>query len=158
MEREAQQFSTRLEFEQQLVACVARAGHTLQMFDPDFAIWNLGSSTMDAALRRFLRGHGRLQLAAHSNAQLERHAPRFLRLLADFSHAIECRLTNQSLRQLSDSFCLADGCHIVRRYHADHLRGEAVFDGPDDCKTSMDRFEAIWLESASGLHASTTGL
>jgi hypothetical protein len=158
MDRQAQPFSSRSEFQQQLTLCLSRAERRLQLFDPDFALWELGSSGHDALLRQFFLKGGRLQLAAHRNAQLERHAPRFLRLLKDFSHAIECRLTGKHLRQLSDSFCIADDRHIVRRFHADHLRGEAVFDGPDDTKVSAERFDTIWCESEPGLHASSTGL
>jgi len=157
-EAQVQKFSTRREFDDYLQQVLAQAEHTLLMFDPDFALWDLGGSATDAVLRRFLAGQGRLRLVAHSNAHLERHAPRFVRLLKDFSHAIECRLTNASLKQLTDSFCVADGVHIVRRYHCDHLRGEAAFQTRFDTKLSIDRFEAIWLESDAGLHASTTGL
>ncbi|WP_296000995.1 hypothetical protein [Rugamonas sp.] len=157
-EAQVHPFTTRAEFNDYVQQCLARATHTLQLFDPDFALWNLGGTAADAALRRFLGGQGRLRLVAHSNAELERHAPRFLRLLKDFSHLIECRLTPQGLRQLSDSFCVADGVHIVRRYHADHMRGVAAFQTRFDTKLSIDRFDAIWLESNPGLHASTTGL
>jgi hypothetical protein len=158
MEKQSHPFSTRTEFEQHVQSCFARAQLSLQLFDPDFALWNLGSSASDAALRRFLSGGGRLQLVAHSNAHLEQHAPRLLRLLKDYGHAIECRITNKSIKLLTDSFCIADGRDIVRRFHADHLRGEAVFDSPPDTKTCNDRFEAIWQESDAGLHATTTGL
>lgn len=158
MEKQAHTFSTRLEFEQHLQLCLSRARHTLHMFDPDFAIWDLGGGATDAALRHFLSGGGRLRLVAHSNAHLEQHAPRFVRLLKDYGHAIECRLTNRNLRHLTDSFCIADERDIVRRFHANHLRGEADFDAPLDTKLSADRFDAIWMESDPGLHASTTGL
>lgn len=158
MERQAHLFSTRGEFEQHLAFCLSRAEHTLQLFDPDFAIWNLGGSATDAALRHFLGRHGRLQLVAHSNAELERHAPRFLRLLKDHGNGIACRLTNRKLRHLTDSFCIADGRDIVRRFHAGQLRGEAVFDAPEDTRLSAERFDTIWHESDPGLHASTAGL
>ncbi len=158
MDKQTHPFSTRAQFEQQVQACVSRARLSLQMFDPDFAIWNLGSSSTDTELRRFLSGGGHLQLVAHSNAHLERNAPRFLRLLNDYGHAIACRITHQSIKQLTDSFCIGDSRDSVRRFHADHFRGEAIFDSPPDTKPSSDRFETIWHESAPGLHATTTGL
>jgi len=151
-------FSTRAEFGQHLQHCLSRANTSLQMFDPDFSLWELGSSAADAQLRRFLSGQGRLQLVAHSNAHLERHAPRLLRLLQDYGHAIECRLTAKGIKQLTDSFCIADGAHIVRRFHSDHARGVAAFDQPTETGLYSERFEAIWLESGPGLHAGTTGL
>ena len=158
MEKQVFPFTTRTEFQQHLAACLGRARHTLQLFDPDFAIWELGSSGSDALLRRFLMDGGRLQLAAHDGGQMERHAPRFLRLLKDYGHLIEVRRTSQQLRQLTDSFCIADERDIVRRFHADHFRGEAVFDSPADTQTSAERFLTIWIESGPGLYANSTGL
>ena len=153
-----QPFASRAEFQQQIQHILARASHELQLFDADFALWQLGSSASDALLRRFLSGGGRLQLVAHNNSHLERDCPRLLRLLKEYGHAIECRLTSRALRQLSDSFCLADGRHIVRRFHQDHLRGEAVYDDPKATEVSAERFAGIWLEAGPGLRASTTGL
>lgn len=158
MDRQVFTFTTKGGFVEQLTACLPRAEHTLRLFDPDFAIWNLGGSATDAMLRRFLRGGGRLQLVAHDGRVIERDAPRFLRLVKDYGHAIEVRRTNQSLRQLTDSFCIADERHIVRRFHSDHFRGEAVFDGPADINTCLERFLTIWDESGPGLFANSTGL
>ena len=158
MERQVFPFTTRGGFVDQLAACLARAEHTLRLFDPDFAIWNLGGTGTDAVLRGFLKGGGRLQLVAHDGRLLEREAPRFLRLVKDYGHAVEIRRTSQSLRQLTDSFCIADDHHIVRRYHSDHFRGEAVFDSPADINTPLERFLTIWDESGPGLLANSTGL
>lgn len=151
-------FDTRAEFQHQLGLCFDRAQRTLHMFDPDFALWELGSSAVDASLRRFLANRGRIELVAHSNGHLEQHCPRFLRLLQEYGHAITCRQTSKALRQLTDSFCIADGQHIVRRFHCDHLRGEAAVDHPAALQASAERFAGIWEESAAGLHAGTTGL
>jgi hypothetical protein len=155
---ETQPFDTRAGFQAQLEACLSRARLTLAMFDPDFGWWELGSTKNDALLRAFLRHGGRLQLVAHGNARLERDAPRFLRLLADYSHLVECRLTNRSIAHLTDSFCVGDGHHLVRRFHSDHFRGEAIFNAPSSTQTSLERFTAIWTETRPGLHASVTGL
>jgi hypothetical protein len=151
-------FSTRAECEAQFRACIARAQAKLQMFDPDFAIFPLGDSGVDAALRSFLQGGGALELAMHTTQHIERHYPRFLRMLRDYAHRIECRVTSPSLKQLTDSFCIADGVHIVRRFHSDHFRGEAAFDAPEATEVPLDRFDAIWAESRAALHPTTTGL
>ena len=158
MDKQIVPFTTRVEFVAHLSTCLGRAGHTLQMFDPDFASWELGSSASDALLRHFLKGGGHLQLIAHDGRPIERNAPRFLRLLKDYSHLIEARRTNPSLRQLTDSFCIGDHRDMVRRFHADHFRGEAVFNGPEELQTSSERFITIWLESSPGLYANSTGL
>ncbi|SFU76015.1 DUF7931 domain-containing protein [Pseudoduganella namucuonensis] len=157
-EKQTRPFDTRAAFQEQLRDCFSRARHTLQVFDPDFATWELGSSRVDALLRAFLARHGRLELVAHSNAELERNAPRFLRLLKDYTHLIECRLTPPNLRLLTDSFCVADRRHLVRRFHADHMRGVAVYGSEAETQDNCERFAAIWAETIPGLHAGTTGL
>jgi hypothetical protein len=154
----AHRFSTHLEFGTRFRECIARSHSTLQLFDPDFRVFPLGLADVDAALRQFLAGAGSLQLAMHRSAHIEREYPRFVRLLKDFSHRIECRATGSNLHQLTDSFCIGDGVNIVRRFHSDHMRGEAAFDAPLATEISLERFGAIWLESRPCLHPTTTGL
>ncbi|NHZ99995.1 hypothetical protein [Massilia sp. CCM 8734] len=151
-------FNSHAEFEAQLRDCLGRAQLTLKMFDPDFSVFPLGSSETDAALRRFLAGGGAMQLAMHDSAHIERNCPRFVRLLREFNHKIEVRATPRSLHHLTDSFCIADGMHIVRRFHSVHMRGEAAFDAPAATELSQERFGAIWIEAVSTLHPTTTGL
>jgi hypothetical protein len=151
-------FDTRAEFQRQLRAVMARAQASLDLFDPDFALFPLGDPDVDAVLRSFLAGGGQLRLAMHGSAHIERHAPRFLRLLRAHGHRIECRVTNRGIRQLTDSFCIADSLHIVRRFHSDHLRGEAAFDAPQEIEVPRERFAAIWEESQPGLYPTVTGL
>lgn len=154
----AHRFSSHLEFGARLRECIARSHLALQLFDPDFRVFPLGVSDVDAVLRQFLGGGGSLQLAMHRSDYIEREYPRFLRLMRDFSHRIECRATPANLHQLTDSFCIGDGVHIVRRFHSDHMRGEAAFDAPPATEISLERFGAIWLESRPCLHPTTTGL
>ncbi len=151
-------FNSRAEFDAHFQDCLARSQATLDMFDPDFAVFSLGASGTEEALRHFLRRGGHLRLAMHDSGHIERNYPRFMRVLQDYSHRMECRLTPRSLRTLTDSFCIGDGVHIVRRFHSDHMRGEAVFDSPADTEISRERFVGIWAESLPGLHATTTGL
>jgi len=151
-------FDTRLDCEAQFHACIEAAQSTLAVFDPDVAVFPLGSTGIDTALRAFLARGGRLRLALHDPSYIERHYPRFLRLLRDYGHLCECRQTPPSLRQPTDSFCIGDNRHIVRRFHSDHIRGEAGFDDPAACELSQHRFEAIWQESHLALQMSRTGL
>lgn len=151
-------FSTRAECEAQFRECLGRARTTLQLFDPDFAIFPLGDSGIDALLRGFLAAGGTMQLAMHTSQHIERHYPRFLRLLRDYAHRMECRVTSPHLKQLTDSFCVADSVHTVRRFHCDHFRGEAAVDAPGSAEVPLERFGAIWAESRVALHPTTTGL
>jgi hypothetical protein len=154
----ALRFSSHLEFGTRFRQCIARSRVTLQMFDPDFRVFPLGVSDVDAALRQFLAGGGSIQLALHRPEHIERDCPRFVRLIKEFGHRIECRATPPGLRQLTDSFGIGDAHHIVRRFHSDHLRGEAAFANPAATEISLQRFAAIWLESRPCLHSTTTGL
>lgn len=151
-------FDTRLAFEAQFRACLAAAHARLDLFDPDFAVFPLGASDVDAALRDFLGRGGMLRLAMHTPAHIERHYPRLLRLLRDYGHAVACRATPKGLRQLTDSFCIVDEVHVLRRFHCDHMRGEAAFASPGAVELPRHRFDAIWEESISILSSTKTGL
>lgn len=151
-------FDTQRAFGVHVRACIAHARASLQLFDPDCRVFELGMADVDAALRQFLAGGGTIALAMHRCAHIERHAPRFLRLLRQYGHRIACRATPARLHTLSDSFCIGDQVHIVRRFHSDHPRGEAAFDAPLATEISLARFDALWLESRPCLHPGTTGL
>lgn len=151
-------FDTRRELEAQWRALVSRAQNRLDLFDPDFASFPLGAADVEALLRAFLRAGGVLRLALHDTTHVERHCPRFLRVLRDYSHRVECRQTARSLRHLTDSFALADDRHVVRRFHSDHMRGEAAFDVPDMVELPAHRFTALWEESRLTLPSAVTGL
>jgi len=151
-------FDTRRDCEAQWHALLARAVGRLDLFDPDGAVFALGSSETDARLRAFLHAGGSLRLALHDPAPIERDAPRFLRLLRDYRHRAECRQTPRGLRQLTDSFCIADGRHVLRRFHSDWMRGEAAFDAPQAVDVPAQRFAAIWEEARPTLAQSVTGL
>jgi hypothetical protein len=151
-------FNSRAEFAAHFQQVLARSQATLAMFDPDFSVFPIGAPDTEAALRHFLKRGGHLQMAMHDSSHLERDCPRFMRLLQDYSHRIECRVTNRPLRTLTDSFCIGDGVHIVRRFHSDHMRGEALFDAPAATEVSRERFSGIWAESLLGVHSTTTGL
>jgi hypothetical protein len=151
-------FDTRARFQQELGNLFGRARATLDLFDPDFSLFTLGTPDTDAVLRRFLHGGGALRLAMHDSGWLAREAPRFLRLLRDYSHLVQCRVTPRGLRQLTDSFAIADDIHVVRRFHSDHLRGAASVDAPHDTELPRERFAAIWVESLPGLPPGVTGL
>jgi hypothetical protein len=158
METGAIRFDTRAGLEEQFRACLAASSARLDLFDPDYAVFPLGEPEVDALLRAFLKRGGSLRLALHASAHIERHYPRFLRLLRDYSHQCECRQTPRSLRELRDSFCIGDDRHVVRRFHSDHMRGVAAFDAPAECELPAQRFLAIWEESRVVLQPTTTGL
>lgn len=155
-----QTFTLPSEFVRLVNQCISLAQHQIQLFDPNFTRWGMEHADIFQALRHFLLldQKNRLQLAMHQTHYLANECPRFMPFFTDFSHAIECRITPRNLRQLTDSFCIADQRHIVRRYHCDHFRGEAVFHSGEATQISSKRFADIWLASDIGIHASRLGL
>jgi hypothetical protein len=151
-------FSTQREFQQWWLDCVEKSSQLLQAFDPDFSVVDLGGRRMDAALRSFLRRGGRIELAMHASRHLEHHAPRFLILLRDYGHQIACKVTPKSLRELTDSFLIGDQVHLVRRFHSDHMRGEASTADGSANDICIERFSSIWKQSDDALHATILGL
>ncbi|MDQ2818935.1 MAG: hypothetical protein M3Y65_00775 [Pseudomonadota bacterium] len=151
-------FNARTDFTAQVKICLSGARHTLDLFDPDFSLFGLGSVEVDAILRVFVQGGGHMRLAMHQSTWLERECPRFIRLLRDCGHRIACRQTSRGLRQLTDSFCISDEADVVRRFHSDHARGEASFGVPGAADVCRERFAGIWEESTPTLHPTTTGL
>lgn len=151
-------FDTRRELEAHWRTLLSKAQSRVDLFDPDFAHLPLGALDVEARLRAFLRAGGTLRLALHDTRHIERHCPRFLALLRDYAALVECRRTPRSLRHLPDAFALADGLHVVRRFHRDHMRGEAAFDHPGAVELPAYRFNALWEESESTLQATVTGL
>jgi hypothetical protein len=151
-------FDTRSALQAQWRALLDRAIHRLDLFDPDFAHFPLGAPDVEATLRAFLRGGGLLRLALHDPIYIERACPRFLGIVRYYSEQVECRRSPRSLRHLPDSFALADGLHVVRRFHCDHMRGEAAFDAPAEVELPAYRFDALWEESTATLSPTVTGL
>ncbi|MFL6708027.1 MAG: hypothetical protein ACJ8HI_07465 [Massilia sp.] len=151
-------FDTRAGFGANVRAVLQRARLTLQLFDPDYSVWPLGQADVEETLRQFLLQGGAMKLALHRPGHIERECPRLMRLLRDFGHRIECRATPPGLQQLTDSFVIADGVHIARRFHSDHMRGEVRFDDLAATEISGERFAALWLECRPTLSITTTGL
>lgn len=151
-------FDTLAGFQQAELQALALADSEICMFDPNFALWQMNSPQLEQLLRSFLLGkrQARLLLAMHDPGHLQHKCPRFMKLLRDFSTSIECRVTPKHLRTLTDSFCVIDQIHQLRRFHCDHVRGE--FAQYADCSINLGRFAQIRDESQQQIHATTLGL
>ncbi len=148
------------DFRQHLSQVLELAQRELILFDPDFTHWGMEEMATVARLRRFLLGsrHARLQICLHQPRHLEQGAARLQDLLRDFPHACEVWQTPRKLQELRDSFCIADARHIVRRYHADHMRGESCVDAPAACQIPLERWQQIRAESKPCLRSGITGI
>jgi len=156
------QFDTRAEFQAQILSTIRLAQREILIADLDFHDWPLNSPEFDTALRSFfhISRANQLHLLTTSANRLHSFAPRFMRIMRDFSHVLTCRVAPDALipRLANDfSVLVGDQSLLVRRFHHSKMRGRAEFN-PDEASTWAGSFRALWDESTPGLSATTLGL
>lgn len=111
-------------------------------------------------LGQFLRASrvNRLQIVLHDAGGVERHCPRLMKLLRQFSHAISIRETLRGAKHVYDPFVVFDASHYVHRFHYDYLRAAQGTNDVDGAQQLIDRFTEIWEASAPAVSADVTGL
>ena len=151
---------TRREYLAAFDELVAGLRHELRVFDPDCAQLELNTSARAEALRRFLLANraNRLLIAVHDPEHLRKHAPRFMRLLAEFSAAIAVHQTEGEAARAQDCFVLADIEHFLRRPVAAAARGVCALNEFPDARLLRERFEEIWQSSFPAVSATSLGL
>lgn len=130
------------------------------IFDRDLVAPRLGEKARIDALTAFLcaEGQRQIRIVVHDPEPMQRNAPRLMRLISRFSHAILVRRSPDTLRHLTDTHLLADQCHGVRRFHVDQPRSALVIDDPNYLAPWWERFEELWDVSSPCLTLNTTGL
>ncbi len=148
------------EYRQACDTVLGRAQRELLIFDRDLATMQLDTKARLDLLTGFLQGDAprRVRIVLHDPGHLERNAPRLVQLIARFSHLIEARQSPDNLRHLEDTHLLADGCHGVRRFHADQPRCALIIDDRTYIHPWQQRFEELWHLSLPCLKLNTTGL
>lgn len=139
---------------------LTRAENEILIFDRDLAGLRLEESSRLGVLSGFLQKGplSRIRMVLHDPGPLERNAPRLMRLMVRFSHAMEARQTPDNLRHLADTHLLADEGHGVRRFHVDQARSALILDDPAYVSPWRQRFEELWALSHPCLKMHTTGL
>jgi hypothetical protein len=155
-------FSSRTEFNQQLLEAVASAQREIWLADVDFAHWPMNSTEMEDALRSFLRASraNRVHLLAYNSEGLTQHSPRFMRVLRLFGHSFMCRQPGEQIaaRFAEDcSFAVVDRARVVRRFHRDSMRGIAEFH-PNSVVPWVDQFQSVWEDSTPSIAPTVLGL
>jgi len=145
------------DYDRAMLTLLARAKHFLGIFDPDLKIGPIASQQGVARLEAMLHGNpkGELVLLLHDTAHLAAHCPRLLNLYRQRGHQFRILQTAQEHRSQMQPFAIADGVHLITRFHADQARGKLCIDEAADSAAFRQRFEAL-LESAtpaSGLAA-----
>jgi len=155
-------FDTRADFQAQILSAIRLAQREVLIADLDFRDWPLNSPELETALRAFfhISRVNQLHMLTTSANRLQQSAPRFMRVMRDFSHVLICRVAPDTLiHRLANDFSVlvGDQSILVRRYHHNQMRGLAEFN-PDEASSWAGSFRALWDESTPGLSATTLGL
>ena len=152
--------TTEADYRQACDAVIGRARRELAIFDRNLVPLRLNEASRVDLLSAFLQDDPtrRMRVVVHEPDDLERIAPRLLRLVARFSHAIDVRQSPDNLRHLADTHVLADDEHAVRRFQFDLPRSALILDDPAYISPWRLRFEELWGLSHPCLNLNTTGL
>ena len=139
---------------------LGQPGRELRIFDPDGASLRLNDPARIAQLEAFLSASRtrRIYMVVHQTDHILRQCPRFLGLLARFSHAVQINRTHEHIRELQDAFLVLDSQHYVRRGNAAFYRGAIGLGDEAEALPMRQRFMEIWESSFPGVSATTAGL
>jgi hypothetical protein len=155
-----ERFDTNAGFQASIERLLAQPGRELRIFDPDGSSLRLNDPARVAQLHAFLSSSRtrRIYLVIHQPDHILRQCPRFLGLLARFSHAVQINRTHEHIRELQDAFLVLDSQHYVRRSVAAFYRGAAGFGDDVEALAMRQRFMEIWEASYPGVSSTTAGL
>ena len=152
-------FDGRAELQRALVLAMAQARHQMLWFDRDLSDWPLEQPAVARLLARFCASRGaRLRVLVRDGDWIEQRAARFAALRRRAAGAIECRLLAPGALRADEGVLLADGAHLVRRFHSDHWRGRISLDDPASVQAIAPRYEALWEAGAPFAAPTTLGL
>ena len=155
-----ERFDTSAGFQAAIERLLAQPGRELRVFDPDGSSLRLNDPARVAQIDAFLTASRtrRVYMVIHQTDYLLRQCPRFLGLLARFSHAIQINRSHEHIRELQDAFLVLDSQHYVRRSVAAFYRGAAGFGDDVEALAMRQRFMEIWEASYPGVSSTTVGL
>lgn len=152
--------SSEIEFRTALDTVLPLASRELLIFDRDLA-----SLKIDDAIRiELITGvltqnpNCRIRIVVHNPLPAQQSAPRFMKFLVRFSHAIACRQSPENLLHLADSHIIADDACGLRRFQSGQPRSALILNDANYLRPWCQRFEELWEVSSQCLSADTTGL
>jgi hypothetical protein len=134
---------------------------TLLIFDQDLSPLKLERPERIAALRRLLSArefNKRLTIVVQKPAFVRQYSPQLLDLLAVHAPAFTILHAPPHLDALKDSLLIADGKHVLVRFHQEHARARLTIDDAPECAPYVLRFEEILGAGGDPLSATTLGL
>src|SRR4051812_1699267 len=155
-----ERFDTNAGFQTVIERLLVQPGRELRIFDPDGSSLRLNDPARIDVLDAFLSGSRtrRLYMVVHQTDHILRQCPRFLGLLARFSHMVQVNRSHEHIRNLQDAFLVLDTQHYIRRSVAAFYRGAAGFGDDVEALAMRQRFMEIWEASYPGVSSTTAGL
>jgi hypothetical protein len=147
------------EFEKLVDELIPQTQSRIRIFDRSLS-HAYNSPHRHELLRQFLLANrlNRLFIVLHEVDRFDRHHPRMLHLLEQFSDAMSIRITLQPARHAYDPFVIFDGSHYLHRFHYDHLRAAQGTNDVVGAQQLLDRFQEIWEASAPAVSSTVSGL
>lgn len=144
-----------------LIETVDRASSSLLIFDPDLAETGFDHPAGIDALKQLLLRSAQpvvIRILLQDSGYLERQCSRLLTLIGQYNQKMEVRLTTD-LRALPDSaFVVADGVHLVTRFHCARPRGKYCIDDARSTAPHVAQFETLWVSATLGPSGVLLGL
>ena len=157
---EYQRFEGEPDFQKAVDAMLGQEGRELRVFDPDLAALRPNAPLRVAQFEKFLQASRtrRIYIAVHATDHITTRSPRFMELLARYSHMIQVNRTHEEIRELQDSFMVLDSMHYVRRPVAQFFRGAIGLGDETEGQAMRGRFMEIWAASYPAVSGTTVGL
>lgn len=139
---------------------VDHAQQRLCIFDVDLSQAGWTSPRRAEKLAAFLRRqrNARVELILHDTRFLEAHCARLLAVQKHHSSAVTIYRTGPEARHAMDPLVIADGRHMLHRFHFDQPRAALAIDMPGVVRPLQMRFDEIWATGEPGLTATVLGL
>ncbi len=134
---------------------------SLLIFDRDLSTLKLEQSSRSAGLQRLLAAQSaatRLTIVVQYPEFVQRQSPRLLNLLATYYPTMTISVASPQLRTLCDSLLIADDRHALIRFHYQQARSRLLIDEVEECRPSLERFNAIVDEGGDPVSPRTFGL
>lgn len=153
-------FASFADYRETMLRLLDRLQRELCVLETDPLMAGLESAHAFSSLAGATLGHPacRLRMIDLDPGVVERACPRLLRLLRQFSHAVAIHTVDALPRGVQGSLAVADGRHLVRRFHFEQPRGEWAFEAVARAKALGLQFDELWAFSRPAVTASVLGL
>ncbi len=145
------------DYDRAMLTLLGRAAKRLGIFDPDLKTGPIASLQGVSRLEAMLHADPKAEVVVllHDTAHLAARCARLLNLFRQRGHQFRILVTAEEHRGQTQPFAIADGRHLITRFHADQPRGKLCLHEAAESAAFEQRFEALLdgAVPASGLAA-----